>query len=81
MPSLHELTAAMNNHDAVQYAIADAEHVHQHELLGDVQWIDDTHAQAFRAPDATMESDNMSIMILKNFAETRGVDLQVLSEY
>ncbi|RAV34288.1 hypothetical protein [Corynebacterium heidelbergense] len=78
-PWVQEVTAQMNPRQAVEFAIADAEHVHLHQLLRDVHWTSPTDAQAWMAEGATAPADSVAAAQLTDFAAARGVNLQILA--
>ncbi|RAV31336.1 hypothetical protein DLJ54_08920 [Corynebacterium heidelbergense] len=69
----------MTPRQAVEFAIADAEHVHLHQLLRDVHWTSPTDAQAWMAEGATAPADSVAAAQLMDFAAARGVNLQILA--
>ncbi|HIW96348.1 MAG TPA: hypothetical protein H9867_07700 [Candidatus Corynebacterium gallistercoris] len=78
-PGIYEVTAQMTAQEAVEYAIADAEHVHMHHLIRGLKWVETDHAQAWRADAATELEDSLAIQQLRAFAATKGVTLDVFS--
>lgn len=78
-PGIYETTAEMTAQEAVEYAIADAEHAHMHSLIRGLKWVEADHAQGWRAEEASELEDSIAIQQLRVFAATQGVTLDVFS--
>lgn len=78
-PTIEEITAAMSPKEAVEYAIKDAQSVHLHALITNLQWNTPTWAQGWKAEAATEASDREALRQLQEFARDRGVKLDILA--